>query len=119
MKKIIVTLSIMLICVQSVQSESIIKQKPKKDGVQKVSSTKLKEQLAAEFEDLLHVSTHSIKHLSELVDDIVVHVKQLAGQQEGILASADKKTLQQYQEKVAQLKGLLQTLDNTCRLADI
>lgn len=87
---------------------------PKK--VKKESTNKMKEQLVSDFEDLLMLSTHSIKDLSELIDDLVVHVKQLAGQEAGALAHPDKKTLQEYQQKVDHLKKLLQSLDGQCRL---
>ena len=102
---------VLLLCTTLVAEDITVQKKSKKE-----STHKIKEQLASEFEDLLTLSTHSIKYLTELIDDVVVHVKQLAGQQEGVLVHADKKTLQLYQQKVSHLKKLLQDLDGQCKL---
>ena len=110
MQKKILFLSIF--CIVQLDAEDIIvKQKPKKESI-----NKMKEQLASDFEDLITLSTHSIKYLSELIDDTVVHVKQLAGQQDGALVNPDKKTVELYHQKVCQLKKMLQDLDGQCSL---
>lgn len=111
MQKKLLFLSILYIF--QLHAEDItVKQKPKKESV-----NKKKEQLASDFEDLITLSTHSIKYLSELIDDTVIHVKQLAGQQDGALANPDKKTVESYHQKVCQLKKMLQDLDGQCNLA--
>lgn len=85
--------------------------KPKTESV-----SKIKEQIAAELEELLKLSTQSIKDLAQLVDDIVIDVKQIAGQESGPLASADKKCLEKFREKVASIKNALQDLELECCL---
>ncbi len=108
MKKL---LFIGLMVTLSVQAEDIF-MKPKK----KESAAKIKEQLVHDFEDLLQLATCSIRELTNLLDEVVVGVKQLAGQQDGVLSTSDKKVLQSHQEKVNDLRELLSGLQKNCTL---
>lgn len=102
----------LLFCMQSVLGENILMQPHKK----KESVSKLKEALANDFDLLMQDSTFCIRELSALIDQIVQGVKQLAGQQDGILATSDRKVLQSYQEKVNELKKVLKTIQGNCCL---
>lgn len=96
-----------------VHSEDIlVKNKKQKNE----SVAKLKEHIGSDLEELLSLSTRSIKHLTELIDDIVIDVKQLAGQESGPLASADKKKLEQFHQNVCLIKQTLQDLELACCL---
>ena len=86
--------------------------KPKK----KESVAKLKEQLALEFDMLIKEVTSSIRQLSMLIDDAALGVKQLVGEQQGILMTSDKKVLQSYQERINDLRQMLGDLQNKCTL---
>lgn len=109
MKKYIFCLSLFVL--PYVACENILVQPKKRESV-----AKLKEQLAQDFEFVIQHSTVSIRQLTGLIDQIVLGVKQLAGQQEGVLATSDKKVLQSYQEKVNELKKMLETIENSCNL---
>jgi len=85
--------------------------KPKTESV-----SKLKEQVAIDLEELLKLSTTSIKHLTVLIDDIVVDIKQLAGQESGPLGSADKKKLETFRQNVSCIKETLLDLERACCL---
>jgi len=76
----------------------------------------IKEQLVNDLDELLSICTKSIKNLAYLVDDIIIDVKQLAGQKSGDLASADKKSLDVYRQKVKKIKNALQELEFECCL---
>lgn len=86
--------------------------KPKK----KESVSKLKEQLALDFDMLIKEITSSIRQLSFLIDDAAVGVKQLVGEQQGVLMTSDKKVLQSYQERINDLRQMLGDLQNKCTL---
>lgn len=109
MKKLF--LCCVLILGQQVWCENILAAPKKKESV-----SKMKEQLAQDFEYVMQLSTRSIRDLTGLMDEIVLGVKQLAGQQQGVLASSDKKVLQSYQEKVNELKQVLENLSKNCNL---
>ena len=110
MKKIYVV--ILLLFSYEMSAENIIKSKSaKKESVQS-----MKQQLAHGYEDLIHVATSSVKTISTLIDDIVSQIKQLAGDGEGDLLTADKKTLKLYQEKVIVLQEQLEQIVSTCNL---
>lgn len=81
------------------------------------SVSKIKEQIASDLEEILYLSTKTIKQLTAVIDDAIVNVKQLAGQESGTLASADKKRLEQCRHDICRLKKVLHDLDGQCCLA--
>lgn len=107
-------LFMLIVVAHSVVRTEDILAKPKKTKTESVS--KLKEQIGNDLEELLRISTRSIKHLANLVDTIATDIKQLAGQEAGFLASADKKTLEQFRQNVCQIKTTLQELEFECCL---
>lgn len=111
--KVSIKLSLIALIPALVIAEDILvkTKKPKTE-----SASKLKEQIAGDLEDLLNLSTRSIKHLANLVDDIIVDVKQLAGQESGSLASADKKKLETYRQNISLIKNRLLELEQNCCL---
>lgn len=110
MKKILLLL---VLCVGIINSEDVLvkAKKPKSESV-----SKLKEQMASDLEEILHLSTHAIKQLTNVIDEAVKQVKQLAGQESGKLVSADKKILEQCQQDICRLKKVLRDLDGQCCL---
>ena len=76
------------------------------------SISKIKEQTTSDLEELLNLSTHTIKQISELIDNIVIDCKQLNGIESGPLTCCDKKTLQLYNAKIEQAKTALKEIDN-------
>jgi len=96
-------------------AEEVLIVKPK--VVKKESTAKVKEHLMTSLEELLFLATASVKQLTELIEQVVGDVKDLAGQKDGLLSSADKKTLLCYQEKVQEIQKLLQDLHQECCLS--
>lgn len=94
----------------SVQSEDIFTSKPKVK--KEMSVSKMKEELAHNYEQLLHTTTKSMKHLASMIDDIVIQIKQLAGEEQGLLYSADKQVIKQHQKKIEDLQEILENLLN-------
>ena len=98
---------------QPLLSENILVKSKK---VKSESIATIKENLVDDLDELLKICTKSIKHMTNLVDDIIVDVKQLAGQESGILAHADKVSLESYRQKVKKIKNMLQELELECCL---
>lgn len=112
MKKILF-IGLLLSTQSFIQSEDVLI-KGKKAKSESVS--KMKEQLAIDLESLLKLATEAMKHVAEFINDIVVDVKQLTGQESGALASADKKTLESYRAYIEQSKASLKNLEKDCCL---
>ncbi|MBI2353034.1 hypothetical protein HYV11_02200 [Candidatus Dependentiae bacterium] len=98
----IILLFFAIFCDVCIRPEEVVIKKKKTE-----STVKIKEQIACDLEDILRLSTQAIKKLTNTIDEVVGQVKQLAGQQAGILASADKKQLELFQVEVARLKKTL------------
>ncbi|HSW76276.1 MAG TPA: hypothetical protein VLG50_04500 [Candidatus Saccharimonadales bacterium] len=86
--------------------ESIFKQKQIKQ-----SASQLKEELAQGLQDVLHQCTQSMRTITELIDDIVVHAKELSGQQEGSFATSDKEQLKLHIKKVNEIQKMLLSIE--------
>lgn len=112
MKKYMIFILMPLVSMPLVGEDILVKSKKQKTE----SVSKLKEQIAGELEDLLKLSTRSIKDLTMLIDDIVIDVKQLAGQESGPLACADKKKLESFRQNVSTIKSSLLDLERECCL---
>lgn len=89
---------------------SIFKEKQPK----KQNAAQIKMELVENLQDLLSQVTQSIRHMTSLIDDIVVRGKELAGQQDGLLSTNEKEALKTYQKKVCDLQVTLQCLE--CQL---
>lgn len=112
MNKYMVSIFMIMVPAMIMVEDILVKsKKPKTESV-----SKLKEQIANDLEELLKLSTRSIKHLTTLIDDIVVDVKQLAGQESGPLTSADKKKLETFRQNVSLIKETLLDLERECCL---
>lgn len=96
-----------------IQSEDVLVKGKK---AKSESASKIKEQLVIDLGSLLQSATDAIRHIAEFVDDIVVDVKQLTGQESGVLASADKKRLELYRLRIEQSKASLENLKRDCCL---
>ncbi len=97
-----------------IETEDILVRSPKKQKSESVS--KIKEQIASDLGEIVSLSTKTINKLTAVIDDAIVNVKQLAGQESGTLASADKKRLEQCRLDICRLKKVLHDLDGQCCL---
>lgn len=110
MRKKLFFSAIMLMNLHVCAEDIFIKSKKKE------SCAKLKEQLATSFEDLIQLSTTSIRNLSNVIDEIALGVKQLVGQQQGVLSTSDRKVLESYQQRADELKVILEGMIKNCNL---
>jgi hypothetical protein len=71
----------------------------------------IKSQLAQNLQDLLVQTTSSIRSLTHVVDDVSRSIKELVGQDDGLLSGSDKEAIKEYQKRVLLLQKSLMEID--------
>jgi len=99
-------------CSVNYMQGSVFKTKQPKQNAQQI-----KMELAESLQKLLSQATESIRHITGLIDDIVLRGKELSGQQDGPLATTEKESLKAYQKKVTELLATLQCLEGQLTLS--
>ena len=85
--------------------ETIFKQKQPKQN-----ASQLKMELGTGLQDLLQQCTKSMRTITTMIDDIVVHAKQLTGEQDGAFATNDKEQLKLHIKKIGEMQKVLQNV---------
>ncbi|MCX5923893.1 MAG: hypothetical protein NTZ68_00500 [Candidatus Dependentiae bacterium] len=91
--------------------ESIFKVKQPKQN-----TSQLKNELGSGLQDLLQQCTKSVRKITELIDDIVLHAKELTGEQDGAFATSDKEQLKVHLKKVHDMQKLLVSIEKELQL---